>query len=60
VARTQKLLTFHPHREVHQRGHDLGHGLGAFSNELFHDGGNDRIAGLVWHRAFLLGGRNIP
>jgi hypothetical protein len=32
----------------------------AFGNELFHDGGNDRIAVRVGHRRFLLGGRNIP
>jgi hypothetical protein len=43
VACTEVLLAFEPHGSVHERGHDLRHGLWTFRDELFHDCGNRRI-----------------
>ena len=56
VARSQKLVAFQPHGRVHERGHDLRHGLWTFCHELFHDCGNRRI--VTGHRCFLPGGWN--
>jgi hypothetical protein len=60
VRGAQQRQALHPHGRVHAHPNHLDHGPRAVGHELFQNGGNEWIAGLVGYRAYRRGDWHTP